>query len=114
MAAQESMPVTIPATKIHRNFADVIRRTHSGREHFIVEKDGLPVVAIISMQDYERLVQEREQAERDKQERVKQFREAARAIGEEVAKSGLSEEELMAHLEEVKERIYEEYYGDSE
>ncbi len=106
------MPKTIPATTAHRNFAELIKRTYSGKEHFIVERGGLPVVAIISMTEYESLMKEREHREQDKQRRLKRFQEAARAIGEEVAKSGLSEEELMAEMEKIREQVYEDYYGD--
>ena len=111
MSLQKLAPTTVPATEVHRNFSDLIRRAFSGREHFIVEKDGLPVVAIISMQEYEKLIKEHEQYEHDKEERLKQFREAARAIGTEVANSGLSEDELMAKLEEVRQHLYDENYG---
>jgi prevent-host-death family protein len=105
------MPVTIPATVAHRKFGDLIKRAFSGKEHFIVEKEGLPVVAIISMAEYDELMREREQHEQDKQRRLKQFREAARAIGEEVAKTGLSEEEIMGQFEEVRQRLHDERYG---
>jgi prevent-host-death family protein len=114
VSEQASIPVTIPATKAHRDFADLIRRTYSGKEHFIVERGGLPVVAIISMTEYEELMQERERHGQDKERRIKQFRAAARAIGEEVAKSGLTEEQLIAELEKDKQDIYEEYYGDNQ
>ena len=112
MAARKSMPVTISASQVHRKFGDLIRRAFSGKEHFIVEKDGLPVVVILSMAEYQELMEEHERQEQDKQRRLKQFREAARAIGEEVEKSGLSEEEIMARLEETKRQVYQEYYGD--
>lgn len=105
------MPVTIPATAAHRQFGDLIKRAFSGKEHFIVEKDGLPVVAIISMTEYDELVQEREQHKLEKQRRLKRFEQAARAIGEAVEKSGLSEEEVMEKLEETRQRLYEENYG---
>ncbi len=47
------MPITIPATKAHRQFGELVRRAYSGEEHFIVEKDGLPVVALISIIEYQ-------------------------------------------------------------
>jgi len=109
--AQKSNPVTIPATTAHRNFADLIKRAFSGKEHFIVEKDGLPVVAILSMKEYEELMREHEQHEQERQARLKQFREATRAIGEEIEKSGMTEDEVMAALEETKHKVYEAYYG---
>lgn len=105
------MAVTIPATIAHRKFGELVKRAFSGKEHFIVEKEGLPVVAIISMREYEDLMREREQHEQDKQRRLKQFREATRAIGEAVERTGLTEEEIMAELEEAKEEVYQEYYG---
>ncbi len=111
MSSQKSNPVTIPATTAHRNFGDLIRRAFSGKEHFIVEKDGLPVVAIIPMKEYEELMQEREQREQDRQARLKPFREATRAIGEEIEKSGLTEEAVMAKLEETKHEVYRKYYS---
>lgn len=111
MTSRPSMPITIPATIAHRQFGDLIKRAFSGREHFIVEKDGLPVVAILSMAEYQELMQERERLEQDKQERLKKFRKAARAIGEEIERQGLTEDEVMAKLEETRQRLYEENYG---
>jgi prevent-host-death family protein len=108
MAVKESVPVTIPATTAHRQFGDLVRRAFSGKEHFIVEKDGLPVVAIISMAEYEELLREREA----RAARLKQFQSATRAIGEEYERRGLTEEEVLAQLEETKHEVYEEYYGD--
>lgn len=108
------MPRTIPATTAHRNFAELIKRTYSGKEHFIVERGGLPVVAIISMAEYESLMQERERHDQDQQERLKRFQQAARAIGKAAEKSGLTEEQLMAELEKDKQKVYEEYYGDNQ
>lgn len=111
MPAQKSMPVTIPATTAHRQFGNLIKRAFSGKEHFIVEKEGLPVVAIISMREYEELMNDREEQEQDKQRRVKQFEEAARAIGEEVERLGLTEEQVMELLEKTRQEVFERHYG---
>jgi prevent-host-death family protein len=62
MISQDSQPVTIPATVAHRKFGELVRRAFSGKEHFIVEKDGLPVVAIISMTEYKQLMAEQDLA----------------------------------------------------
>ena len=111
MSSPKSMPVTIPASFVHRKFSELIRRAFSGKEHFIVERDGLPVVAILSMPEYETLMKEREEHGRQKEKRVKQFQEAVRSIGEEIEQQGLTEEELDAKVEEVRQRLYEEHYG---
>lgn len=111
MSSQKSMQVTIPATQVQRKFGDVVRRVYSGDEHFVVEKDGLPVMAIISMKEYEEFLKERDYHEQDKRERLKKFQETARAIGEEIERIGLSEEEMLEQLEETRQRVYEKHYG---
>lgn len=111
MATQKSTPVTIPATMAHRNFGDLIKRAYSGKEHFIVEKDGLPVVVILSIKEYEELVEIQQQQEQDRQERLKRFENAARSLGEEIEKTGMTEEELMAKVEEIRQRLFEEKHG---
>jgi prevent-host-death family protein len=111
VAQKHSTPVTIPATDVHRNFGDLLRRAFSGREHFIVEKDGLPVVAIISKEEYDELVQEREQHQLEKQQRLKRFEQIARQFGEEADRRGIDEEQLMADLEKTKSEVYHERHS---
>lgn len=103
---EQSMPVTISSTDVQRQFGQVVRRTYSGKEHFIVEKDGLPVVAIISLNEYEDFMRER-----SRQSRLKEFREATRAMGEEAEQLGLTEEDVEAKVEEIRQRLYEEHHG---
>lgn len=110
MASQKSTPITIPATQAHRQFGDLVRRTFSGKEHFIVEKDGLPVVAILSMTEYEELMKERERRE----ERLHEFRQLARDMGQEYERRGLTEEDVLAELEKTREDVYRERYGDQD
>ncbi len=111
MAQKMSQSVTIPATKAHRQFGELIRRAYSGKEHFVVEKDDLPVVVILSVDEYEALRKIQEEQERDRQERLYRFQEAARAIGEEVAKLGLTEEEVMQRVDEIRQELYEQKHG---
>lgn len=44
---------TINATEAKNRFGDVIRRAYQHREHLIVERGGIPVVAILPISDYE-------------------------------------------------------------
>lgn len=104
------MPVTIPATQAHRQFGELVRRTFSGKEHFIVEKDGLPVVAILSIAEYEELMEERERREK----RLQRFRQHARNLGQAYERQGLMEDEVLADLEQTSEEIYKEWYGDNQ
>jgi prevent-host-death family protein len=111
MALGKPKRVTVRSTDVQRNFRDVVNRAGSGREHIIVERDGLPVIAIISMAEYEALIKEREQRENETEQRLKRFEQAARSIGEEMARKGLSEEDVLAQLEETRAEVYQKHYG---
>jgi hypothetical protein len=43
----------IPLTKARINLGQVVRRVHVNREYFILEKDGIPVVGIMHVDDLE-------------------------------------------------------------
>jgi prevent-host-death family protein len=109
MRSEHSVPVTIPATKVHRQFGEVVRRVYSSHEHFIVEKDGLPVAVIISMAEYEAFIKERDRRE----QRLEEFEKFARELGAEAERQGLTEEQLAEELDKDKEATYKEVYGDS-
>lgn len=47
--------VTIKASEARVHFGEVLRRVHSGQARLVVEKGGIPVAAIVSMDDLERL-----------------------------------------------------------
>lgn len=116
MAARKSMQVVIPSTFVHRKFAELSRRVFSGREHFVVEKEGMPIMAIISIAEYEEFMKEqerKEQEERERDERLQRFERAARKFGTAVERSGLSEEQLLAELEEDKKTVHQRHYGNT-
>ena len=47
----------VPASQAKNNFGAVIKRVYENEETQIIEKGGLPVAAIVSMSDLERLYQ---------------------------------------------------------
>ena len=51
---------TIPAVTARVHLGDIMKRAFRNREHFIVEKSGLPMVVILNANEYFELVQERE------------------------------------------------------
>ncbi len=104
MSERERKPMVkvMPATKARIHFGEVLRRVHSGREHVIVEKDGLEVAAILSRADYEqyrRLLA------------VQQLEELNRAVSREMQSKGITEEQALADLKATKNQIVEEHYG---
>ncbi len=54
---QKSMIHTLPATKVKNSFGDIIKHVYAAGDQVIVEKAGIPVVAIIPISDYEPLYQ---------------------------------------------------------
>lgn len=46
----------VSATEAKNKFGEIIKHAYAADEHLIVEKSGIPVVAIIPMADYQQLV----------------------------------------------------------
>jgi hypothetical protein len=53
MDANYSMVHRIPLTKARINLGQIVRRTHLNKECFILEKDQIPVAAIIDIGELE-------------------------------------------------------------
>lgn len=43
----------LPLTKARVNLGAIVRRVHNNREQFILEKDGIPVAALLDVDEYE-------------------------------------------------------------
>ena len=101
----ERLPVKkiIGATEARKNFSQLVNRVHRREEHLVVEKLGIPVVVIISMQDYE-------QYQRFLAQRI--HKDLGRKMGAEAEKQGLTEEKLFEELDRTRQEIFEERYGD--
>lgn len=100
----ERLPVkkTVGATEARNNLGNLLNRVHRGDEHVVIEKVGIPVAAVISIDDYERyrrfVAQE-------------QHKDLGRKLGREARRQGVSEEKLVDEMEEDREAVYEENYG---
>ncbi len=104
MSEKETKPLvnTMPATQARLHFGEVIKRVYSGREHVVVEKDGLEVVAIISRADYEQY---------RRMLAVRQLDELNQAVNRELQARGITEEQALADLGQIKQQVFEEKYG---
>lgn len=51
---------TISATTMHKQRGEIIKRCFRDKEHFIIEKDGVPLVALIPIDEYPHWVSEQE------------------------------------------------------
>ena len=52
---------TVPALEARTHFGEIMKRVSQAQERVIVEKAGIPLVAIISIDEYRRLIAEREE-----------------------------------------------------
>src|SRR3989442_10210628 len=96
------MQKSIRVTEVRNHLGSLLNRVFRGEEHLVIEKLGIPVAALISMKDYEQyrhyLAQQLHQ-------------DLGRKLGSEAEKQGLSEEDLIASMEEDRQAVYEEMYG---
>ena len=51
---------TIPALEVRTQFGQIMKKVQSGRLRVLVEKSGVPMVGIISADEFRRVVAERE------------------------------------------------------
>ena len=63
MSAHRPKVALVDATEAKNRFGALIKRAYEHEEHLIVRRGGLPVVAIIPVQDYEQLVSAAAQGE---------------------------------------------------
>ncbi|MEK7327680.1 MAG: hypothetical protein AAB217_20740, partial [Chloroflexota bacterium] len=68
----------------------------------IIQSSGAPVAVLLSVAEYEQLL---------RYKRLAIFEKYTREFGQEVEKRGLTEEQLIAELEETKREVFQERYG---
>jgi prevent-host-death family protein len=93
---------TVTATWARTHFGEIIRNTVTTGERFVVERDSIPVVVILSVSEYEGL---------QRQAAWSRFHELSRQAGLEAEEEGLTEAEIQAEIEAVKQQVYAERYG---
>jgi Antitoxin Phd_YefM, type II toxin-antitoxin system len=52
----------IPLTQARINLGQVVRRAHVDREYFILEKDGIPLVGLMHVEDLEDYLEQQDPA----------------------------------------------------
>lgn len=58
---RQALRVTrLPITVARINLGAVVKRVHLGKEHFILEKSGIPIAALINVPLFEELVRDRQ------------------------------------------------------
>ena len=96
---------TISATEAKNRFGDVIRRAYRGQEHLIVERGGIPVVAIVPISDYEQFMA---LAQSEDKEKVEPSISTASAQNQAANRLLAFLEEMHAQLPDVPEEQVQE------
>jgi len=97
-----SRQVTVAASEGHRKFGQLLKRVYNSDEHLVVERDGFPVAVLLSYQEY--LVLTRQRA-------VEDLQALTESVGSDAEEQGLTEEQLLAELKEVRRSTYDALYG---
>lgn len=98
---------SISSTNAQRQFGDVLRRAYADKEHIVIEQNGLPLVVMISISEYEVLMADHGQAVA----REARAREFGRLLAAEAEERGITEEKLMEDMKEVRKEVYKKRYG---
>jgi prevent-host-death family protein len=99
------MPRRVSAREARARFAELTDRVRYTGDSVIIEKQGQPFVAVVSLEDFARL----ERLRRD--ERAAEFsRRAARAAREGTGPEP-TEQEIEAAVKRTREELYRERYG---
>lgn len=59
------MTQTLKASDVRSNWSQLLNKVFRGETEVIVEKSGIPIAAIVSTQDYQKLRQIKQQREKD-------------------------------------------------
>ncbi|HYP40082.1 MAG TPA: type II toxin-antitoxin system Phd/YefM family antitoxin [Chloroflexia bacterium] len=93
---------SLRVTEVRNHLGSILNRVLHGEEHLVIEKLGVPVAAIISMTDYEQYRRYRAQ---------ELHTQLGRKLGAEAIKQGLTEEALIASMEDARQAVYDDMYG---
>ncbi len=99
------MAKRVSAREARTHFAELTDRVRYTGEPVIVEKQGQPFVALVSLQDFDEL--ERLKGER----RAEAFSRRAAQAAREVGGPEPTEEEIVAAVQRTREELYREGYG---
>jgi prevent-host-death family protein len=81
---------------------DVIQRVAIEQKPIVLERNGTPVVVVLSLKQYEQLLQKAG---------LSVFEHLCQAAGQDALQQGLTEEQVVKEMEEIKQQLYQELYG---
>ena len=107
MREREPMTQTMKASQVRQEWSKLLNTVFRGKTRVVVEKSGIPVAAIISAEDLERL----KQFEAQRAERLTVLQDSWAAFKEEDPET--IEREVAQAVAEVREERRQEQQGDA-
>jgi len=95
------MITSIPISKARLKLGELTNKVFKRENVYILSKSGLPVAAIINMEDFNKLGIAR----------IKQLNSLVKNLGKEADKKDITEEKLEETMEETKSQIHNKTYG---
>jgi len=92
---------SIPISKARLKLGELTNRVFSKENIYILSKSGLPVAAIINIEDFNKL----------DIARVNQLNSLVQDLGREADKKSITEEKLEEMMEETKAQVHKKTYG---
>jgi prevent-host-death family protein len=96
------MKSIVGATEVRNNFGKFLSKVYRGEEHFVVEKGGISVAALIGMREYEEFQQ---------WVAAQLLNEVGPMLHAAAQSQGITEEKLLEMMEEDREAVYQQEYG---
>ena len=93
---------TIPATEVRNHFGEMLKRVHSGTEQLVVEKDGLPIAAILSHAEFE---------EYRRMKSLTLLEKLNREVNKDLEAHGYTEDQALKDLRAIKKAAFQETDG---
>jgi len=94
------MITPIPISKARLRLGELTNKVFRKENVYILSKSGLPVAAIINMEDFDKLGLVR----------LNQLNSLVRGLGREAEQKGITEEALEKTMEKTKEEVYKSTY----
>src|SRR5690242_14489834 len=85
-------------TELHKRLGQIVQTVALSNKHYLVKKGGLPAIVMMSYAEYERI--RRELA-------LEALNQAVRTFGPEAERQGLTEEQLVEDMKQIRKQVYQ-------
>lgn len=102
MKPRKPMITSIPVSKARLKLGELTNKVFRRENIYILSKSGLPVAAIVNMEEFSKLDVIKED----------ELNSIVRNMAREAERKGISEKKLEGMMEETREQIYKKNYGE--